>query len=52
MLTRNGLFVLNVSNHIRNGEEVPVVEWHLETFLRQGFGRRRTSLSIQIGCGS
>ena len=28
VLSIGGLFVLNVSNHIRKGEEVPVVQWH------------------------
>jgi hypothetical protein len=32
-----GLFVLNVSNHIRKGEEVPVTEWHRDALLAMGF---------------
>lgn len=37
MLRPGGLFLLNVSNHIRGGDEVPVVEWHL-TYLLQACG--------------
>ena len=28
---------LNVSNHIRKGEEVPVVQWHRDALLAMGF---------------
>lgn len=31
LLSSNGLFILNVSNHIRKGEEIHVSEWHKET---------------------
>ena len=37
VLPIGGLFVLNVSNHIRKGQEVPVVEWHRGTLLAMGF---------------
>lgn len=32
-----GLFCLNISNHIRNGKEVFVTEWHIETLRNIGF---------------
>lgn len=32
-----GLFVLNVSNHIRKRNEVDVTSWHLEALRRKGF---------------
>ena len=32
-----GLFCLNISNHIRNGKEVFVTEWHIETLRNLGF---------------
>jgi tRNA G10 N-methylase Trm11 len=35
------LFVLNVSNHIRMGKEVPVVQWHRDTLLAMGFTMER-----------
>ena len=37
VLFPGGLFALNVSNHIRKGVEVPVVEWHRDTLLTMGF---------------
>jgi hypothetical protein len=37
VLCDNGLFVLNISNHIRGGEEQKVSEWHLETLLGIGY---------------
>lgn len=33
VLRPTGFVILNVSNHIRRGEEQPVVEWHLGWFL-------------------
>jgi hypothetical protein len=36
-LTEGGLFILNVSNHIRKGVEMPVVEWHRDTLLALEF---------------
>jgi tRNA G10 N-methylase Trm11 len=36
VLKRGGIFVVNISNHIRGGEEMPVVEWHLECLLKLG----------------
>lgn len=33
ILKPGGLFVVNVSNHVRKKEIVPVVEWHLATLL-------------------
>ncbi len=37
LLPDDGLFVLNVSNHIRKAVEVPVVEWHEAKIERLGF---------------
>jgi hypothetical protein len=48
VLTHDELFVLNVSNHIRAGEEVPVVEWHLETLLGKGF-RLEADIPVHTG---
>ena len=37
LLKPNGLFVLNISNHIRKGEEQYVTEWHIKTLKDLGF---------------
>ena len=37
VLQPNGLFLLNVSNHIRKGQEIPVSEWHLATAVELNF---------------
>jgi hypothetical protein len=37
VLKPNGLFLLNISNHIRNKEEVKVSEWHLAAAIAVGF---------------
>ena len=37
VLCVEGIFVLNVSNHIRKGEEVPVVQWHRDSLVAMGF---------------
>lgn len=37
VLMPGGLFVLNVSNHVRDGIEVDVVGWHERTMLATGF---------------
>lgn len=36
VLQPNALIVLNVSNHIRKGEEQPVAEWHMNWFMDHG----------------
>jgi len=36
VLVPKGLFLLNVSNHIRQGEEVPVVQWHMDMLAGMG----------------
>lgn len=41
ILKPGGLFICNVSNHIRKGEEQLVVEWHEETILSLGFRAKR-----------
>lgn len=38
VLRPGGLMVVNVSNHIRAGQEQRVAEWHLVTLLDIGFG--------------
>lgn len=37
VMAKGGKFVLNISNHIRKGEEVDVVGWHTETLTKLGF---------------
>jgi hypothetical protein len=35
-LRPGGTFTINIKNHIRDGVEQPVVEWHIETLIRLG----------------
>jgi len=53
VLVPEGLFLLNVSNHIRQGEEVPVVQWHVEMLAGMGFAlvsdRRVPTARIRFG---
>ena len=37
VLKPDAWFMLNVSNHIRSGHQVPVVEWHLKTLIELDF---------------
>lgn len=37
VLQPGGVFVLNIKNHIRNGQEQFVTEWHIETILQLGY---------------
>jgi tRNA G10 N-methylase Trm11 len=37
VLKVGGSFVLNIKNHIRNGQEQFVTEWHIETLLSLGY---------------
>lgn len=37
VLARNGLMIVNVSDHIRKGERQPVVSWHVKALNRAGF---------------
>ena len=37
VLKENGLFILNIKNHIRKGEEVDVHQWHIDTLHALGF---------------
>jgi len=37
VLVPNGIFILNISNHIRKGEEMMVSEWHKEYIESIGF---------------
>jgi len=36
VLKKDGIFILNISNHIRNGNEIFVSEWHLEFLEKLG----------------
>jgi hypothetical protein len=46
LLEPGGLFVLNVSDHVRGGETVPVTAWHLETLL--GLGLKLVAHAIAV----
>jgi len=37
VLEYGGIFILNISDHIRKGEVVKVSEWHKDTILKLGF---------------
>lgn len=37
LLNNNGIFILNVSNHIRKGQEIYVAQWHKEVLQNIGF---------------
>lgn len=37
VLCFGGMFILNIKNHIRNGAEQFVTEWHIETLLSFGY---------------
>jgi DNA modification methylase len=37
VLKPDGLFIVNVSDHIRKGEIVPVVDWHKNALIDLGF---------------
>jgi hypothetical protein len=37
VLQVNGLFILNIKNHVRDGKEQRVTEWHTETLLSLGY---------------
>lgn len=37
VLKSNGLFLLNMKNHIRNGKEVDVTNWHKKVLIGMGF---------------
>jgi hypothetical protein len=37
VLCPSGVFVLNIKNHIRAGQEQYVTEWHIETLASLGF---------------
>lgn len=42
VLQKNGLFILNISDHIRAGKIVPVSEWHKKTLETIGFKLQET----------
>ena len=37
VLNKNGIFILNISNHIRAGREIDVTTWHVEELQTLGF---------------
>lgn len=37
LLKSNGIFILNISDHIRKGETIAVSEWHKKTLIDLGF---------------
>ncbi len=37
VLKQGGVFLLNISDHIRNGAVVPVSNWHLKTLVDMGY---------------
>lgn len=37
VLSTGGRFVLNIKDHIRDGEMVPVTDWHIDTLVSLGF---------------
>lgn len=37
VLADNGWLILNISDHIRGGQQMPVVRWHFTTLLKLGF---------------
>lgn len=37
LVRSEGLFILNVKDHIRKGEVIPVSQWHRQTILQLGF---------------
>lgn len=43
VLRPNGGFVLNVSDHIKDGKTVHVVDWHVETIVQLGFSLDKTT---------
>jgi len=38
VLKANGIFILNISDHIRNGKQINVSEWHVNILREIGFG--------------
>lgn len=56
VLKPGGRFILNVKNHIRKGEVVPVTEWHIDTLERLGFTleehRKIETPSLRYGANS
>lgn len=37
VLIPGGVFVLNIKDHIRNGQRQPVTQWHIDTLIKLGF---------------
>jgi SAM-dependent methyltransferase len=53
VLKENGLFVLNISDHIRKGKVIPVTKWHMDTIQSIGFSviecRRIKTKRLKMG---
>jgi len=49
-----GLFILNISDHIRNGQVVNVSDWHKEQILTNGFSLQETIevVTCRMGFGA
>lgn len=43
VLKPNGIFILNISDHIRRGQVVPVSEWHKQTLVDMGLEYHNTT---------
>jgi hypothetical protein len=54
VLKKQGLFIVNVSDHIRGGEVMPVVDWHQQTILNMGLvlTERMEIKTIRMGFGA
>lgn len=40
VLKKSGIFVLNISDHIRSGQVIAVTDWHITTLIEVGFIKR------------
>lgn len=40
VLRKDGIFLLNISDHIRAGKIIPVTDWHIATLVEVGFIKR------------
>lgn len=47
VLMQGGRFILNVKDHVRDGEMIPVTAWHTETLQALGFTLIET---VTVGC--
>ncbi len=51
VLRPGGYFLLNIKDHIRNGEQVPVTAWHASTALNLGFQPSQAQRVVVTGNG-